>query len=103
MRGLEFFGICFVGGIALLILIALIGGIIWRGSNGSRKAFVARMRKEFQARHPNFKAECYNPIITEQSGCCQAMLWEVLYRPPRYYCDKCGKENIKSKNGFITK
>lgn len=103
MRGLEFFGICFISGILSLMLVALICGAIMRVNGRSRKAFVARMRKEFQERHPDFKAECYNPIITERSGCCQVMLWEVLYSPPRYYCDKCGKENVKNENGFVAK
>lgn len=103
MRGLEFWGVCFVGAIGLLMLINLVGGVIWRGAAGSRKTFVERMRKQFQERYPHFKPEKFTPVITEQSGCCRAMLWTVLYNPPRYFCDKCGKENVKGKNEFTVK
>ncbi len=103
MRGLEIFSIVLGGMFVFIILFSTAGSIIWYATRQPRMSFVTRMRKQWQERHPYFKPEKFTPIITERSGCCQAMLWEILYNPPKYYCDKCGKENMKSENGFVAK
>ncbi len=104
MRGLEFFGVYLLGLCALVLFFAFVFGIIWRlRGGGSRKAFVVRMRKQFKEKFPYFMPEKFTPVVTEQSGCCQAMLWVVLFDPPKYYCDKCCKENVKTETGFSVK
>lgn len=105
MRGLEFFGICFVGGIILIMFAALIADIILRVSKKSKQRptafpfgiFAKGMKDGLQRRCPSLPIDKFTPIITMPSQCCGKMLWQYDsgYPPENYFCDACGKRYIQ--------
>lgn len=108
MNGLLYFVILFFATIIAGILIAFLSIVIRYAKDRKKRAFIARIRKHFLKNNPKLDPEEFKLRllrIKERSGCCRAIMWSRISPslPERHYCDKCGKENIKTARGYATK
>lgn len=90
-------------------IVAVVIGKIRKGkmaeekSEKSKKERVERFMKEFKERHPEFDPEKFKLTLKEgqKSGCCGEIVWELGHPVAhRFFCDKCGTENVETENGY---
>lgn len=110
MSGLLYFAVLFFATIFVGMFIAFLGSVIWYAQDKRRRAFVARVKKQFLKNNPQLDPEEFKLRLSRlraRSGCCRAILWEEVDaksgKPLRYFCDNCGRENIKTARGYALK
>lgn len=93
MKGLAFFGTCFVVIMAAIVFFTFIGNVIWRlNRKQKQQRFVKRARADLRQRYPHVIDEYFTPILTLLSPCCKAMMWEYDNKfITDYFCNNCGK------------
>lgn len=110
MNGLLYFIVLFFAAAVAVFIGTLVGGIVWHAKGRAKKAFIARIKKQFLREHPELNPEEFKLRISrifQKSGCCHTILWEEVDaksgKPLRHFCDNCGKENIKTIRGYVVK